>query len=251
MLTSLFSYRAVPSKLPFSSLSQAQPSTSRQQIKTPVMESTPFIPPEIIIMIMSTPNINLASLLRCTRVSKEWQSLVYSSNTLRAKLFLPQRSASGDSVLVTNPQYTSTAKIHVVLDTEPEDQKPLLSITSEAPYEQVAIHGLLVRQRVAGKSGSAFTLSYRILRNLHAFKETGRNVLANRVRNLVPSIQHRHLHTHNQRHRQRHNNNVSSKPIGRDHAGTKRRHLAERPDPDSGTGARRRQLRRCDSGGRG
>jgi hypothetical protein len=56
--------------------------------------TVPFLPPEVILMILSTPNIDLPQLLRCTRVSKVWPILIYDSNTLRAKLILPPRSAS-------------------------------------------------------------------------------------------------------------------------------------------------------------
>jgi hypothetical protein len=86
------------------------PATSSDNAR---MESTshtmPYLPPEIILIIILTPNIDLTSLLRCARVNKCWHSLIYGSNTLRAKLFLPPRSTSGDPIEVKDPRYAAAA----------------------------------------------------------------------------------------------------------------------------------------------
>ncbi|KAF2833252.1 hypothetical protein CC86DRAFT_399885 [Ophiobolus disseminans] len=140
-------------------------------------DSIPYIPPEIICMIIATPNINLVSLLRCTRVSKEWNSLIYNSNTLRAKLFLPPLLASGHLVEVRDPRYTALALVSIFVDPDPADRKPSYAPMAQAPLADVAVHPLLLRERVAPCDDGikAFTLSYRILRLLYSVSQGGVN----------------------------------------------------------------------------
>ena len=137
---------------------------------------TPYLPPEIILMIISTPNINLASLLHCTRVSKEWHSFIYDSNTLRTKLFLPQRSKSGALVNVEDPRSMAHTWVSVIMDSNPKERLPSTKIMAEPPLEDVSVHPLLLQHRVESIGhfeDDVFTLSYRLLRELHNLKKRG------------------------------------------------------------------------------
>jgi hypothetical protein len=138
------------------------------------MALTPFIPPEIILLIIATPNIDLANLLRCTRVSKGWRSLIYDSNTLRAKLFLPPRFASGDLVAVKDPRYLAPASVEVYIDINPAHRKPCQEVMVRAPLDGLAVHPLLLHDRIVDYSKlAAFALNYPILRRLYDAKQDG------------------------------------------------------------------------------
>jgi hypothetical protein len=138
------------------------------------MASTAFIPPEIILLIIATPNIDLADLLRCTRVSKDWRSLIYDSNTLRAKLFLPPRFASGDLVAVKDPRYLAPASVEVYIDIDPADQKPCQEVMARAPLDGLVGHPLLLHHRIEDYSEiAAFALNYPVLRRLYDAKQDG------------------------------------------------------------------------------
>jgi hypothetical protein len=134
----------------------------------------PYLPPEIIPLILATPNIDLARLLRSARVSKEWQTFIYDSNTLRAKLFLPQRSASGSAVEVKNPRYTAPAKVSIKFDPNLESRQPSQALKAESPLNMVAIHLILLRDRVLRHNEDDMcSVSYRLLKKLYRFKEQG------------------------------------------------------------------------------
>lgn len=135
-----------------------------------------YMPPEIILTIVSTPGIDFASLLRCTRVNKEWISLIYDSNTLRAKLFLSPRITSGGLVNVDDARYTAPTSVRIILDVRLEDRKPSHEAMSHAPLGDVALHPLLLRERFGVNFGDsiAFTLSCRILRILHNLRKERR-----------------------------------------------------------------------------
>lgn len=56
--------------------------------------NVPHVPLEIVLAILSSPALEFPDILKCTQVSKEWHGLIYSTNKLRAKLFLPLQTAS-------------------------------------------------------------------------------------------------------------------------------------------------------------
>jgi hypothetical protein len=56
-------------------------------------DRTPYLPPEIILTILSTDILEFADLLRLTSINKEWRSLMRNTNALRTKLFLAPTQA--------------------------------------------------------------------------------------------------------------------------------------------------------------
>jgi hypothetical protein len=50
-----------------------------------------YVPPEIVLMVLASPNLTITDILTCTRVNREWYGLIYDTNNLRAKLFLPKQ----------------------------------------------------------------------------------------------------------------------------------------------------------------
>jgi hypothetical protein len=132
------------------SLKRGSPSSAPFQVSVPFVmaNSMPYISPEIILMILAISDLELTDLLRCTSVNKQWHSLIYNSNTLRARLFLSPRSASGELVAVTDP-YTK----YLCASIEPYSFHPIYL----EPYHEsgldcefsdnITLHPLLVEHR--------------------------------------------------------------------------------------------------------
>ncbi|KAH6097807.1 hypothetical protein HBI65_076510 [Parastagonospora nodorum] len=128
----------------------------------------PYLPPDIVLVILSADNIDFTTLLRLTRVNKEWRSLIHDTNALRTKLFLPQRMPSGDRVTVGDDYYTPSAHASMVLDYKLDDRRPSATPTISLYKSQLELHPLLLPHRVEKHYlDDAFSLSYRLLRPLH------------------------------------------------------------------------------------
>lgn len=125
-------------------------------------------------MMLAAPNIDMAYLLRCTRVSKEWHALIYDTNALRAKLFLTQRSGTGELVEVTDPRYLAPVKVTIVADVFTRDQSPCVEVKLQAPFPNVAVHPFLLQHRVVSEDNSvALTLSYQVSRVMFESRQKG------------------------------------------------------------------------------
>jgi hypothetical protein len=91
----------------------------------------PYIPPEIILMVLSTPNIDFPSLLQCARVNKGWRMFIFVSNTLRAKLFLPPHTASGKMAVVTDPRCMAIPSCIIVADVDLDEEHISTAVSAE------------------------------------------------------------------------------------------------------------------------
>jgi hypothetical protein len=129
--------------------------------------SIPYIPPEIILGMLSAAGLEIADLLRCTRVNKEWRCLVYDSNNLRARLFLPRRSTSGEMVKVTDPQYTGVVEFCFLLDNHDDEGRfPTTDNMLSGSLRGVALHPLLAMYRDKSKHNNHIMFRYDVLRQL-------------------------------------------------------------------------------------
>lgn len=124
-----------------------------------------YIPPEIVLAILSSPTLTPSDILKCTRVSKEWCSLVYGTNKLREKLFLSAKTASGGLEEVRDPTCTAKVRTIIVLDMGVVFQR------RQNYRTHVRLYPLLQRYFV-GEMYSSLDLkfSYRPLRELHDWR---------------------------------------------------------------------------------
>jgi len=136
------------------------------------MANMPYIPPELILIMLATPNIDLPCLLRCTRVSKKWHSLIFSSNNLRAKLYLPAWPASDDLVMAEEPRFPTLLRISLQFDPSTDERHPLQVAMAKPPLDMVGVHPLLLQDRMSqADQNNPFTISYLIFLKLLDFQQ--------------------------------------------------------------------------------
>jgi hypothetical protein len=154
----------------------------------------PFLPPEIVLMVLASPNLTITDILTCTRVNREWYGLIYGTNELRTKLFLPLRTASGDMTDVHDLHYTWLVTASIVVDDNPkEPRQPSTSTSVHIREAEVHIHPLL--QLYSFETfyvSDVFSVSYRLLRKLHQWHEQ-RSTSWSEMCITSPLIRHIHL----------------------------------------------------------
>jgi hypothetical protein len=157
----------------------------------------PYLPLEIVLVILSADSIDFTTLLRLTRVNKEWRSLIHDTNALRTKLFLPERMPSGARVIIGDEYYTPWAHASMVLDYTPYDRNPSATPTVSLYKSQLELHQLLLSHKVEKHYlNDAFSLSYRLLRPLHNLREERSTswhhmcITSPPMRRLILTVQH-------------------------------------------------------------
>ena len=133
----------------------------------------PYLPPEIILMILSSPVLGIPDILTCTRVNREWNDLIFDANTFRTRLFLPLRSSSGSLAVLDVPNHATIPTATIILDSDPSTRKPFTAMTVRIGDAHVQLHPLLLKYRMKEKYNDNLALSYRLLRELHQWREQG------------------------------------------------------------------------------
>lgn len=108
----------------------------------------PHLPPEIVLIILSTDDIDFTTLLRSTRVNKEWHRLIHHTNALRTKLFLPHHTPSGKRVAVGDDRHTPWVPATMVLDYIPRVRKHSRTPTILLSDLEFELHPLLLPHKV-------------------------------------------------------------------------------------------------------
>ncbi|KAH7095356.1 hypothetical protein FB567DRAFT_586682 [Paraphoma chrysanthemicola] len=109
------------------------------------------LPPEIIIMVMSVPQTDLPTLLRCVRACKSWQSLIYKSNSLRSKLFIPPHSKFNPQRNTDGICRATSLEAEIRVDIEGRERIPSAESIVKLNEQTVEIHPLLLRHRITKK----------------------------------------------------------------------------------------------------